>query len=61
MEAAEEEIQCMERSTSRHVRPVAYTRPPKRPIQTTSHASVSMGAPSVVALLQDMTDLEATV
>ena len=31
MEAAEEEVQCMERNISGNLRPVAYTRPPKRP------------------------------
>ena len=29
MEAAEEEVQCMEKNRSRNLRPVAYTRPPK--------------------------------
>ena len=29
VEAAEEQVQCMERNTSRNVRPVASTRPPK--------------------------------
>ena len=31
VEAAEGEVQCMERRTSRNVRPAASTGPPKRP------------------------------
>ena len=41
VEAAEEEVQCMERNRSGNLRPVAYTRPPKRPAQTAGHAGPS--------------------
>ena len=51
VEAAEEEVQCMERSTSGNVRPATCTRPPKRPTQTASYAGVSMGTPGVAALV----------
>ena len=51
MEAAEEQVQCMERSTSGNVRPAASTRPPKRPTQTASHAGISMGTPRVAVLV----------
>ena len=51
----------MNKRISGNVRSVACTRPPKRPTQTIGHANVSMGAPSVVALLQDVTDPEATI
>ena len=37
VEAAEEEVQCMERNRSGNMRLVACTRPPKRPAQTISH------------------------
>ena len=61
MEAAKEQVQYMERSTSRNVRPAASTRPPKRPTQTASHVGLSMGTPGVVALVQDVTDPKATI
>ena len=41
VEAAEEEVQCMERNRSGNLRPVACTRPPKRPAQTAGHAGPS--------------------
>ena len=41
VEAAEEEVQCMERSTSGKMRPAASTGPPKRPTQIASHARPS--------------------
>ena len=41
----------MGKSISRNVRPVACTGPLKRPTQIVVHASVSMGATNVVALL----------
>lgn len=34
--------------------------PPEGPTQTANHACVSMRAPRVVALLEDVTDPEAT-
>ena len=61
VEATEEEVQCMKRSSSRNVRPSASTRPPKRPTQTTSHVGVSMGTPGVAALVQNVIDPEATI
>ena len=61
MEAVEEQVQCMERSTSGNVRPAASTGPPKRPTQMASHVGLSMGTPGVVALVQDVTDPEATI
>ena len=61
MEAAEEQVQCMERSTSGNVRPAASTGPPERPTQAASHIGISMGTPRVVALVQDVTDPEATI
>ena len=53
IKVAEDEELIMEKSTFANVIPIAYTRPPKRPAQTTSYASVSMGAPGVAVLLQD--------
>ena len=41
MEAAEEEIQCIEENDFGNVRLVACTRPPKRPIQIASRARPS--------------------
>ena len=61
VEAAEEQVQCMERSTSGNVRLAASTGPPERPTQATSHRGISMGTPGVVALVQDVTDPEATI
>ena len=61
MEAAEEQEQCMERSTSGNVRPTASTEPAKRPTQIASHVGISMGTPGVVALVHDVTDPEATI
>ena len=51
VEATEEQIQCMERSTSGNVRPAASTGPPKRPTQIASHAGISMGTPRVATLI----------
>ena len=56
MEAAEDQIQCMERRTSGNVRRAASTGPPERPTQTASHVGISMGTPGMVALVQDVTD-----
>ena len=51
VEAAEEQVQCMERNTSGNVRPAASTGPPERPTQVASHIGISMGTPGVVALV----------
>ena len=61
VEAAEEQVQCMERSTSGNVRPAASTGATERPTQIASHVGISMGTPRVVALVQDVTDPEATI
>ena len=61
MEAAEEQVQCMERSASGNVRPTASTGPPKRPTQIASYVGISMGTSGVVALVPDVTDPEATI
>ena len=49
VEAAEEEVQCMERNIPGNVRPVACAGPPKRPTQTAGHA----GPPDVLCFASD--------
>ena len=43
------------------MRPTVGIGPPKRPTQIASYANVSIGAPGVAALLQDVTNSEATI
>ena len=40
---------------------VAYTRPPKRPMQIVGYVGVSMGAPSVATLLHGVIDPKTTI
>ena len=51
VEAAEEEVRCMERGTSGNVRLAACTGPPTRPTQIAGYAGVSMGTPGVATLV----------
>ena len=61
IEVAEEVVSCMKGSIFGNVRLAASNGPPKRPTKIASFASVSMGAPSVATLLQDVTNPKATI